>query len=473
MNKKRLLAFYIDEILSGKSSVEDCVSRHPELEKDLYSLVKIAGSLKPDKVIPSPEFKERTRTLLFDEESRLKNETPGLWGWSRLISARVLTTVITLLFALVIAGGSTVYASQRSLPGDTLYPVKTGIENIQMALTPGTVAKANLRLKLVQRRIDETTKQVKANRKVNSQALLNIGQQLDNAIKEIGNTGDTETISKTLGQLSTATLDQQTNIEKTIIDTTQSDHPILEKALSMMRRANLIAQVAYNNREFLARKPSVTDEEIESGQFNVKGILVNIQGQSWNVGGVNLSNVIYSGMVPSINSNIQIEGVAKDNEIFISRIDIFENSQTTTIFEGMFRGTNPDGTADISGISIDLNDSANDRLKNGDDVKLQGNTNSSEMKVTEKTTLRNNFFFGISVRGTLTNINSANNEIKVKIAGNQVIFNISETRFENENAKLLSLSDANHMVGCYIKLNGVYKKNNRLFVRLVQVETRN
>jgi hypothetical protein len=473
MNKKKLLARYIDEVLNGKSSVEDCVSRHPELEKDLRSLIKIAGSLKPDKVVPTPEFKERTRTFLFDDGRRLKNETLGLWGWSRLISARVLTTVIALLFILGIAGGSTVYASQRSLPGDTLYPVKTGIEDIQMALTPGAVAKANLRLKLVQRRIEETTQQVKANRQVNSQALVDIGQQLDNALKEIGNARDTDTISRTLSQLSNATLDQQTDIEKTIIDTTQSDHPILEQALSMMRRANLIAQVAYNNREFLTRKPSVTDEEIETGQFNIKGILVNIQGQNWNIGGVKLSNIIYSGTVPSINSNIKIEGIAKDNEIFIIRIEMVESSQTTTTFEGMFRGTNPDGTADISGISIDLNDSANDRLKNGDDVKLQGTTDSLKMKVTGRTTLRNNFLFGISIRGTLTDLDPDKKEIKVKIAGNQLTFDISETRFENENAKLISLSEANQLVGDYIKLNGIYKKNNRLFIRVVQVETRN
>lgn len=472
MNKQKLLQICIDEVLNGKSSVEDCIARYPELEKDLLSILKIAKSLKPDDVTPSPEFKERVKAHLFDDRTALIKESSGFWSWPRLVQTKVLTSVLIGLLAIGIAGGSTVYAAQRSLPGDTLYPVKTVMENLQVAITPGVVAKTDLRLKLVQRRIDETNRQIKSNRNINAQVAA-IGQQLDEAIKELSISGNKEATGKALSRLSTTTLDQQLEIEKTIVSTSRSDHPVMERILSIMHRANIIAQTAYSNRDFLARRPSVTDEKMESGQFNLTGVLLSVQGSNWNVGGVFLNNVVFSGVVPPVGSQIRLEGLVKNDEVFISQIELTGKLHTGTTIEGRFGGKNPDGTANISGIPVDLNDTASSHLETGDDVTLQGTSNSGIMNIKGKVTLPDNYFSGIRLRGVLTEINPVNNQLKVKIAGNQITIDVSEARIVNESDRLFNLSDINRAIGRNVRLYGIYKKDNRLFARQVQVEIEN
>jgi hypothetical protein len=209
MKKEEILANCIEEIRSGKSTIEDCVKRYPHLGNELRSLLEIAVNLKPDEVTPSPQFKERAKMHLFDEAqpAPVKLSQP-LWKWYRTPS-KILAPVSIAVLILVIAGGSTVYASQSSLPGDTLYPVKTGIENIQLAVTTSPALKADLYLKFTQRRIDEVQQEVKLNRNVSMETLVKIQQQFDDTLKELSNSNNTEASNETLSRLSVATLNQQ------------------------------------------------------------------------------------------------------------------------------------------------------------------------------------------------------------------------------------------------------------------------
>ena len=202
MKKEEILANCIEEIRSGKSTIEDCTKRYPHLGNELRSLLEIAACLKPDEVTPSPQFKERAKMHLFDEvqPAPVKVSQP-LWRWYRLTPSRVLASVSIAMLILVIAGGSTVYAAQSSLPGDTLYPVKTGVENLQLAITTSPAVKANLYLKFAQRRIDEVQQEVKLNRDVNTQTLANVQQQFDDTLKELSNSNNTKASNNTLSQL--------------------------------------------------------------------------------------------------------------------------------------------------------------------------------------------------------------------------------------------------------------------------------
>lgn len=69
------------------------------------------------------------------------------------------TTLTSILLALAMTfggAGATVYAAQAALPGDVLYPVKLGLEDAQVALSPDETTDAQLRFEFVQRRIQET-----------------------------------------------------------------------------------------------------------------------------------------------------------------------------------------------------------------------------------------------------------------------------------------------------------------------------
>ena len=62
--------------------------------------------------------------------------------------------ILAIVLALCAAGGGTVYAAQDSLPGDDLYPVKLGTEQVMMWLGDD-VAKAERALSFAERRVEE------------------------------------------------------------------------------------------------------------------------------------------------------------------------------------------------------------------------------------------------------------------------------------------------------------------------------
>ena len=60
------------------------------------------------------------------------------------------------LVLFVFAGTGTVSAAQGALPGDLLYPVKVSInEKVEVALAPTPAAKAQVQVRLAERRVDE------------------------------------------------------------------------------------------------------------------------------------------------------------------------------------------------------------------------------------------------------------------------------------------------------------------------------
>lgn len=62
--------------------------------------------------------------------------------------------ILAIVLALCAAGGGTVYAAQGSLPGDALYPLKLGTEQVMMWLGDD-VAKAERALRFAERRVGE------------------------------------------------------------------------------------------------------------------------------------------------------------------------------------------------------------------------------------------------------------------------------------------------------------------------------
>lgn len=59
------------------------------------------------------------------------------------------------LIAILLSGGTTVFASQKSLPGETLYPIKLLVEDVRLAATLNPEAKIESRITLAKKRIEE------------------------------------------------------------------------------------------------------------------------------------------------------------------------------------------------------------------------------------------------------------------------------------------------------------------------------
>ncbi len=159
-----ILAQCIEEVKSGKASLADCLNRYPDMRRELEPLMRIALSIKePPDIRPSNAFKIRARVNLMEHihASQAVKETSksapraGMrqrWyaGW-----LRAATIAIAAILAISALGAGTAYASQGSIPGDTLYPVKLGTEQVQRVLTTNDVEGVNLELKFADTRLGE------------------------------------------------------------------------------------------------------------------------------------------------------------------------------------------------------------------------------------------------------------------------------------------------------------------------------
>jgi hypothetical protein len=161
-----ILAECIDDIKAGKASVEDCLNRYPSTREQLEPLLRIALEIRelPD-VKPSPSFKMKARVRLMYQIHGRQAETR--WPWRRYhnqmkpvayvkrFSMSMAGVILAIVLAVLGLGAGTAYASQASLPGDTLYPIKLATEQAGMMLMGDDVARAERALSLANKRVRE------------------------------------------------------------------------------------------------------------------------------------------------------------------------------------------------------------------------------------------------------------------------------------------------------------------------------
>jgi hypothetical protein len=471
MKKEEILADCIEEVRSGKRTLEECLARYPELAGEMRPVLEIASRIKPENVTPSPEFRQRAKMYLIEKMEESPKISSSFWFWPKQIPARVLLYVLTGLVVLSAAGSGTVYAAQSSLPGDPLYVVKTGVENLQLALTTDAAVKAGLHLELAARRVDEATRQVELNRDIDVQALETIKQQYNGALKELSNLDNPEVVNNTLSKMSAQALDQQLALEQLIANSSQSTQQVLEQTINEARRSSTIAEVGYSNREFLNSHPSVTDEELDKGKVKLDGTLISIRDKAWNVGGTIIENVYYSGKVPQIGSRVRIEGMVKNGKLYLTDVTESESSTGLKKVEGQFGGPNLDGTSSVGGISVQIGDDDNSQLKPGDKVQLQGDEDDSKLKITGKESQERGDQSSPTLNGILTAVSTANHTITVKVTGNQITVNVSEAKIEikERNSQKSSLSDLSRHIGQNVRVEQISKINDTLYAKQVRL----
>jgi hypothetical protein len=159
MNRKQMDAFEkCIERMDAGLPVEDCLKEFPDLTPELRNILEIAKemmSLMVDKV--SDEQMTRSRTMLLsqaklltssDKQSALESGigkvfrpfrqiTQGFSSLSQLAGRLVLVLGITGL--LILLSGRILITSAKSIPGDSLYPVKRAVEDIRVYLAPRAV----------------------------------------------------------------------------------------------------------------------------------------------------------------------------------------------------------------------------------------------------------------------------------------------------------------------------------------------
>jgi hypothetical protein len=158
-----ILAECIEDIRAGRTTLEECLARYASMRTQLEPLLRLALSIrKPPSFAPSTAFKVRTRVRLMDYIHDNRQRKP--WyssigenlarGW-RAGWLKTASIVLVIVLFLSASGTGTAYASQESLPGDVLYPVKKATESIRRTFTFDNDEQLNLELSLADTRLEE------------------------------------------------------------------------------------------------------------------------------------------------------------------------------------------------------------------------------------------------------------------------------------------------------------------------------
>lgn len=172
----------------GKT-VEECLALYPAQREVLEPLLHLAARLQGARRLQAPpELRRRlttqARTWAVEQPRRVKPTTserhpkseirnPKSWRWSSAAlrrsaalrpSAAAGLVISFLLMVSLLAGAGTVYAAAGALPGDVLYPLKTALEDVRLAVSLNKTKDAELRLAFAARRLDEVTQLLEGDR---------------------------------------------------------------------------------------------------------------------------------------------------------------------------------------------------------------------------------------------------------------------------------------------------------------------
>ena len=163
-NRAEILVRCIEDIRAGRATLPECLKRYPDARTELEPLLRVALSIKADPDIkPAESFKLQARASLMEQirisqsakSASAASPRPGIGcGWfTGRVRAAAVTAAVVVTVAAVFTGAA--YASQSSLPGETLYSVKLGKEQVQRVLTLDAVAEVELELSFAGVRLDE------------------------------------------------------------------------------------------------------------------------------------------------------------------------------------------------------------------------------------------------------------------------------------------------------------------------------
>jgi len=169
------------DILAQGGSIEDCIARFPALSEEVKAILKIAyetmmlGEVK----IPAGSL-ESSRSRFLDQATAYRRELENQeFGRQSLITtikqkfssspsfkllARRAILAIIITAALIVFSRGLMITSAKALPGDSLYPVKRAVENIQVYLITNQIHKLEHEENFNQERVGEVIRLINLKR---------------------------------------------------------------------------------------------------------------------------------------------------------------------------------------------------------------------------------------------------------------------------------------------------------------------
>ncbi len=232
-----ILGICLDRIMVKGDTIEQCLESYPEQAVELEPLLRAAVSAvkASSHIEPRPEFqrlaKHRLLSAIEEKGKKRAEHRMPLWGWQRRWAV-----ALTAVLVLILVGAGTVTASTSSLPGDTLYPVKTATEKVQGFFTFGSEAKANFHMKLAQRRLNEIKSLVEGNRSVPQSVLARMDAETDGAIEMLSRSKKVR--KESIDRLTELTSNQKTELLELMEEAPSTVKWNLQEALKRSEHAH-------------------------------------------------------------------------------------------------------------------------------------------------------------------------------------------------------------------------------------------
>lgn len=152
----------LEEIQTGKMTLEEVLSQHPEqaelIRPELEAAVWLASM--QSQVAPRAGFVRASRKRVVErikQESSSRSTKPALFGllWPPRFAYRTAAVLVIVVMLLIASGGGVVSAAQNTVPGDGLYGVKRFTENVTYGMTADPVRRVDLSIRYSERRLSE------------------------------------------------------------------------------------------------------------------------------------------------------------------------------------------------------------------------------------------------------------------------------------------------------------------------------
>lgn len=184
INKKILKKFF--NLLDEDIDIKSCLSKFPDYQENLNQYAMIIRSFENlKKIYPNNDVEENSLKKIYalarvENIKNQKKETRKDISLLRLRPAyfKPVMIFVSIFIFMIFSFTGTIYASNTSIPGDLLYPVKRISENIQVTLTPYKYEKA-IYLKMLNSRLSEAYIILSQSNIVDSEILEKLEKDID------------------------------------------------------------------------------------------------------------------------------------------------------------------------------------------------------------------------------------------------------------------------------------------------------
>jgi hypothetical protein len=243
----------IAQIRNGEADVASCLNKYPEYAAQLRPLLEIAVLLyREPQPQPRPEAVSRGERILLErvaEKRSSKAVDEGLAGAIRASLGVVKLAfrgaplpsmrwrlrwvgIVAGIIAFTLIGYGVVTASNYSMPGDFLYPLKTERERVQLILTPSEVGKSEFHIVLAERRMQEITELSRRGKGDQVAELMPIvGQHLEEVRQVLATTGETKFSEELKIKLEDSAVQQLAELEGAFQEANEETKPVIAEAL--------------------------------------------------------------------------------------------------------------------------------------------------------------------------------------------------------------------------------------------------